>query len=58
MEMSFTCSELVPYASCNGVMRTVFLDKVFLSSVIRDFFKEKKRGARLSACLLVPDQRF
>lgn len=38
VEMSFTCSELVPYASCNGNMRTVFLDKDFLSSLIRDFF--------------------
>lgn len=46
VETGFTCSELVPFASCHGNMRTVFLDKGFLSSLIRDFgvfLKEKKK---------------
>lgn len=34
-----------------------FLDKAFLNSLKGIFFK-KQKGARLSACLLAPDQRF
>lgn len=43
-----------------GNMGTIFLGKAFLSSLTRDFFAAvvKKKGARLSACLLAPDQRF
>lgn len=50
-EVSFTCSEPVPYASCHGIMRTAFLDKIFLSSLIRDFFKEKKKKRCKIKCM-------
>lgn len=44
MEMGFTCSELVPFVSCNGNMRTIFLDKEFLSSLsYKGFFLKKKK---------------